>query len=177
MFDSDPIIPSFEAKRILLSHQVDKSHISGGDFRWPFAIAPPSDSISSSSSSSASSLGHQSSNGHSPVSDLNFQLIVTINRRGRLTRNIGYVISISAMTVSLTFCFEFRVKQKIFYVPPPDPSLRSSPAQMSVILPPDTPTSTISSWIPQKLPPVVVRGVLFNEVAVEVECKVSNAIQ
>jgi len=154
VFDSDPIIPSFEARRILLSHQVDKSRISGGEFRWPFAIAPPSDSISSLGSSSGSSLGHQSSNGHSPVSDLKFQLIVTINRRGRLTRNIG-------------------VKQKIFYVPPPDPSLRSSPAQMSVILPPDTPTSTIAScqWTPQKLPPVVVRGVMFGEIAVEVECK------
>ena len=94
VFDRDPIIPSFEAKRILLSHQVDESHISGGKFCWPFAIAPPADSISPLGSSADSSLGHQSSIGHGPVRDLKFQLIVTIYRRGRLTRNVGFVFPI-----------------------------------------------------------------------------------
>jgi hypothetical protein len=178
VFDSDPIIPSFEARRILLSHQVDDSHISGGKFCWPFAIAPPADSISPLGSSADSSLGHQSSIGHGPVHDPKFQLIVTIYRRGRLTRNVGFVVPILYHdSFSLTFYFELRVKQKIFYVPRPDPSLRSSPAQISVNLPPDTPTPTTIPWTPQKLPAVVVRGVMFGQVTVEVECKVSNTIK
>jgi hypothetical protein len=94
VFDSDPIIPSFEAKRVLLSHQVDESHISGGKVCWPLAIAPPADSISPLSSSADSSLGHQSSIGHGRVNDLKFQLIVTIYRRGRLTRNVGFVVAV-----------------------------------------------------------------------------------
>ena len=175
VFDSDPIIPSFEAKRILLSHQVEDSHISGGRFRWPFAIAPPADSISSfGSSASSSSHGHQSSIGH----DLKFQLIVTIYRRGRLTRNVGFVVpTFYHENLSLTSCFEFRVKQKIFYVPRPDPTLRSSPGQISVDLPHVTPTPTTIPWTPQKLPAVLVRGVMFGQVSVQVECKVSNTIK
>ena len=179
VFDSDPIIPSFEAKRILLSHQVEDSHISGGRFRWPFAIAPPADSISSfGSSASSSSHGHQSSIGHGPVHDLKFQLIVTIYRRGRLTRNVGFVVpTFYHENLSLTSCFEFRVKQKIFYVPRPDPTLRSSPGQISVDLPHVTPTPTTIPWTPQKLPAVLVRGVMFGQVSVQVECKVSNTIK
>jgi hypothetical protein len=78
---------------------------------------------------------------------------------------------------SLTIYVEFRVKQKIFYVPQPDPSLRSSPAQMSVSLPGDiapTLAPPMSSWPQQKLPTVIVRGVIFDKVNVEVECKVGN---
>jgi hypothetical protein len=78
---------------------------------------------------------------------------------------------------SLTIYVEFRVKQKIFYDPQPDPSLRSSPAQMSVSLPGNiAPTSapSMSSWPQQKLPTVIVRGVIFDKVNVEVECKVGN---
>lgn len=73
---------------------------------------------------------------------------------------------------------EFRVKQKILYVPRPDLLLRSSPAQISVKLPEDVPPTSIpsmSSWPQQKFPAVVVSGVIFNRAAVEVECKVGNA--
>jgi len=66
------------------------------------------------------------------------------------------------------------VKQKILYVPRPDPSLRSSPAQISVSLPEDVPPTSapsMSSWPQQKLPTVIVRGVIFDRVNVEVECK------
>jgi hypothetical protein len=69
------------------------------------------------------------------------------------------------------------VKQKIFYVPRPDPSLRSSPAQISDSLPGDvapTPAPSMSSWPQQRLPTVIVRGVIFDRVNVEVECKVGN---
>ncbi|KAF8485988.1 hypothetical protein DFH94DRAFT_163201 [Russula ochroleuca] len=150
VFDSDNIIPSFEVKRVLLSQQVDDSHTSNGYFCWPFALLPPADSIPSSGSSADSSYGHQSSFSHGTDSDLKFQLIVTISRRGRLNRNVG-------------------VKQKIFYVPPPDhPVLRSSPAQISISLPD---TTTTSSWTQQRLPPVGMKGLLHGQVYVEVECK------
>ena len=76
------------------------------------------------------------------------------------------------MTVSLKFCFEFRVKQKILYVPRPDPS-----SWISVNHPLDTPTPTAIPWTPQSLPTIVVKGVMFGLVSVEVECKVSNTIK
>jgi hypothetical protein len=175
MFESDPITPSYEARRVLLSQQVDHSHVSGGRFNWPFAIASPTASASSSSGSSVtgSSLGHQSLNGHSIGSVLKFQIIVTIYRRGRLNRNIGFVITVSFHERSLTLCFGFRVKQKLSYVSPPDPSVQSSsPRSLSIDLPYDPPA--IPSWPKQNLPAVLVRGVMFRRVAVEVECQVSN---
>jgi|SRR5712671_2967680 len=112
MFDIDPIIPSFETKRVLLSQQVrvDQSHVSNGIFRWPFAIAPPTASVPSSSSSSSvaeSSHGHQSTNGNSTGSNPRFQLIVTIYRQGRLTPNVGFVVSISCHESSL-IVFQFQ---------------------------------------------------------------------
>lgn len=95
VFDSDLNIPSFEAKRILLSHQVDDSHISGGEFCWPFAIAPPADSISPLNPSADPSLGLRSSiSRRSVVSNLRFQLFVTIYRHGRLARNVWFVVPI-----------------------------------------------------------------------------------
>ncbi|KAI9509804.1 hypothetical protein F5148DRAFT_693119 [Russula earlei] len=151
MFESDPIRPSFETKRILLSQQVDQSHISGGIFRWPFAIAFPTASVSSSSSSTtSSSLGHQSLHANGAGSDPKFQLVVTIYRHGRLTRNVG-------------------LRQKIYYVPPPDPSDPSSPPSTLDVLPHDHPVDT--SWPEQKLPAVLVSGVMFGQVHVEVECR------
>ena len=174
MFVSDPTIPSFESKCILLSHQVDSSHISGEVFCWPFAIASPLDWVSSSRSLPNSTLGHQSSDGHSTLSDPSFQLIVTINRRGRLQRNIVFVPPSSVMAVFFKLFVEFRLKQKVIFVSPPDPSTRT---QISVNLPLDTATTTTPLWTPLKLPKVVVKGVMFGEVRVEVECKVSNTIQ
>jgi len=177
MFDADQIRPSYEARRVLLSQQVDYSHVSGGQFCWPFTIASPTPSTSSSSASSVtdSSLGHTSLNSHSARSDLHFQLIVTIYRRGRLNRNVGFVITISYHERPLTLCFGFRVRQKISYILPPDPSVRSvqsSPQPLSIDLPHDPPP--ILSWPKQNFPPVRVRGVMFGQVSVEVECKVSN---
>lgn len=93
VFDSDPNIPWLEVKRALSSQHVDESQFSGRKFCWPFTITPPPESILSSSSSTGSSIGHQSSNGHTTGGDLKFELIVTIYR-GRLTRNVGSVVSI-----------------------------------------------------------------------------------
>lgn len=99
MFDSDSIIPSYEARRILLPQQIqaDDSNVSGGQFCWPFAIASPTPSALSSSGSSIlpdSSTGRQSSRGHSVGNDPRYELNVTMYRRGRLTRNLGFVITV-----------------------------------------------------------------------------------
>jgi hypothetical protein len=103
VFDSDPITPIFEVKRVLLSQRIDDSHISGGNYCWPFTIVPPTDPDSSTSSLAESSHGHQSSNSHSTGSNLRFQLIVTIHRRGRLTQNVGFVVPILVVMVLLLF--------------------------------------------------------------------------
>ena len=82
------------------------------------------------------------------------------------------------------------MRQRISYVLPPDPSVQSSPPPYSVDLPHDPPAISsqpevvsqsevasqpaISSWPKQSLPAILVSGVLFGEVPVEVECKVSN---
>jgi hypothetical protein len=177
MFDADQIKPSYEARRVLLSQQVDYSHVSGGQFCWPFTIASPTASTSSSSASSVtdSSVGHTSLNSPSAGSDLHFQLIVTIYRRGRLNRNVGFVTTLSCHERPLTLCFGFRVKQKISYIPPPDPSIhlvQSSPQPLSIDLPHDPPV--VLPWPKQNFPPVRVRGVMFGQISVEVECKVSK---
>jgi hypothetical protein len=177
MFDSDPIAPSYEARRNLLPH-VDHSNVSDGHFNWPFAIASPTASASSPSSSpvTGSSLGHQSLNGHSTGSVLKFQLIVTIYRRGRFNWNIGFVITISFHERSLTLYFGFRVTQKLSYVSPPDPSVQSSsPRSLSIDLPYDPPA--ILSWPKQNFPAVVVRGVMFRRIRVELECNVRNRVR
>lgn len=174
MFNSSPIVPSYETRRVLSSQQVvEQSHITGGRLCWPFVFAFPTFPVFSSSSSAAGS--SHSSNAHSTGSDPKFQLVVTFYRRGRLTRNVGFVVSISCRESALTVYFGFRVAHKISYVPPPAPPLRTSPLQISVDLPHEPPTPTPSStWPQQKLPAVHVRGHMFDQVPVEVECRVSK---
>lgn len=160
LFESDPISPSYENKHILLPQQVDESCISGGRFSWPFVFTPPPVLSSSSSSTTASSrgdssLGHLSPSGHRIRPKV--QLIVTIYRRGRLTRNIG-------------------LRQPIHYEPLPDPVITSSPSLLSTELPStnsgESPGLTMdSAWPQQQCPKVVVRGVIFRQLQVNVECK------
>ncbi|KAI0255031.1 hypothetical protein BJV78DRAFT_1151862 [Lactifluus subvellereus] len=148
LFDSDRTIPSGETKRVLLPQNVDSSHISGGQIRWPFSIAPPTAVVSSSSSSSAgSSFSHVSSYRHR--TGPRFQLIVTIYRRGRLTRNVG-------------------VTQQIYYVPLPGSSVPSCSSPISGGRPDGL--TGIPSWQPQEHPSVFVKGVLFDQ-NITVECK------
>ncbi|KAI9439824.1 hypothetical protein H4582DRAFT_2075191 [Lactarius indigo] len=156
LFESDPIIPSYENKQTLLSQQVDESCISGGQFNWPFVFTPPP--VLSSTAVSGygdSSPTHLSPRGHR--SRPKVQLVVTIYRRGRLTRNVG-------------------LRQPIHYVPPPDPVLTSSPSLLSTELPStssgESPGLAVdSSWPQQKCPKVVVRGIIFRRLQVDVECK------
>ncbi|KAH8999895.1 hypothetical protein EDB86DRAFT_618588 [Lactarius hatsudake] len=86
-------------------------------------------------------------------SNLKFELQITIHRRGRLTRKI-------------------RMKQPIRYSTRPD-NLRPDPSCLS--LPPEirprTPRNLPSSWRPNDYPGVIVRGVIFQQQQVEVECK------
>ena len=179
MFDLDPTVPSYEAKRKLLSHQVDNSHISNGQFCWPFSIPSPTTSASSSSASSRASspLRHQSSDCHGTGGDQKFQLIVTIYRRGRLNSNVVFVVVIPCHERSLTLCFGFRMRQKIHYIHTPDPSMRSSPTPVPASLPLPQDLPVIPSWKKQKFPPVLLKGVMFGQAPVEVECKVSNRDQ
>jgi len=152
MLHSDPIRPSFETKCVLLPQQLDDSHrISGGRCCWPFAITPTTPSVLSSDSSSTtgSSLGQRSLRSYGAVADPTLQLVVTIHRRGPLTQNVG-------------------IKQKICYVPSPDPSVRSSPSPISVDVPYGSPAG--SSWPEQIFPLVTARGVIFRQDHVEVEC-------
>ena len=182
------MIPSAETKCVLLPHQVDSSHLSGGEYRWPFSIPPPPVTASSASSSSAghSSLGHRflsspsfrshSSLGHRSYdrkSDPEFKLVVIMHRPGLFTRNIEFVLSIL-----LSECYlpgpscSLRVRQQICYVAPPDPFISLCSSPISFDHPPMLLTDP--SWSPQNYPSVMVRGVMFSERDVEVECKVGN---
>ncbi|KAI0255036.1 hypothetical protein BJV78DRAFT_1151867 [Lactifluus subvellereus] len=149
VFDSHPIIPSGETKRVLLPQQVDVSHFSDGQYRWPFSIPPPAITTSSASSSSVgqSSLGHRSNDRNS---DPEFKLVVTMHRPGLFTRNVA-------------------VRQQIRYVAPPDPSIPPCSSPISFDHPPNLITDP--SWSPQKFPPVMVRGIMFSQHDIEVECK------
>ncbi|KAI0255033.1 hypothetical protein BJV78DRAFT_813439 [Lactifluus subvellereus] len=155
VFESDLIIPSGETKRVLLQQQVDISHFSGGQYRWPFSIPFPPSSISSASSSLAthSSLDHRASCDDN--SNPKFELISTMYRPGLFTRNAS-------------------VRQQICYVAPPAPSIPSCSLPVSLDHPPSPLMDT--SWPHQKLPSVLVKGVMFNQRDIEVECKTSYPV-
>jgi len=179
MFDLDPMVPSYEAKSKLLpqSHQVDNSLISNDQFFWPFSIPSPTTSAPSSSAFSHAepSLRHQSSNGHGADNDRKFQLIVTIYRRRRLNSNVVFVITIRCHERSFTLYFGFRMRQKIHFIHRPDPSMRPSPTPVSVTVPEGPPV--MPSCKEQKFPLALLRGVMFGQAPVEVECEVSNRDQ
>jgi hypothetical protein len=179
MFDLDPSTPSYEAKGKILSHQVDNSHISDDQFCWSFSIPSPTISAppSGTFSLAGSQLGHQSFNGQSTGKKQNFVLIVTINRRGRLNSNIAFVITISYHERSLTLCFDFRRRQEICFIHPPDPTTLSSPTGTPVSVSPPQDPPVMTPWKEQPFPPVLLRGVMFGQFPVEVECKVGNTYQ
>jgi hypothetical protein len=182
LFESDPIRPSYEITNTLSSQQVDESLPSGGQFTWPFAIALPPILSSSAGPSTArhrsdSSFGHPAPRSHS--TGLRGQLIVTIYRRGRLTRNVGYVLSVPLFTsVPFHSKFGFRLTQQIQFVPPPEPVLTASPSLLSTELPSSNSGESRglpadSPWPHQDTPRVIVRGVIFRRLQVDIECKVS----
>ncbi|KAH9025329.1 hypothetical protein EDB84DRAFT_401820 [Lactarius hengduanensis] len=159
VFESDPVIPSYETKRIILPNQVDESCISGGQFSWPFVISPPP-VLSSSPSSTAASGSSDSSLGQYLIRDHHdkpkVQLIVTFCRHGRLTRNLV-------------------LRQPIHYIPPPDPVTTPPP-----LIPTNPPTdpfvdppglSVDPSWAQQTFPVILVKGVMSRQLQVEVTCK------
>lgn len=160
LFESDPIRPSYEITYTLSSRQVDESCTSGGQFTWPFAIALPSilsspTGPSTMSRRSDSSYGHPAPRGRS--TGLRGQLIVTIYRRGRLTRNVG-------------------LTQQIQFIPPPEPVITASPSLLSTELPSSNSGESRglpadSSWPHQDFPRVIVRGVIFRQLQVDIECK------
>ena len=85
------------------------------------------------------------------------------------------MITISCHERSLTLCFGLRMSQKIHFIQPPDPSIRSLPTPVSVRLPQDPPATT--SWKEQRFPPALLKGNMFGQAPAEVECRVSNRYQ
>jgi hypothetical protein len=89
------VIPSGEIRRVVLPHQVDSSHVSGGqlEYRWPFSIHPPVVTTSSARSYSGghSFLGHHS---YDRNGGPEFKLVVTMHRSGLFARHIEFVPSI-----------------------------------------------------------------------------------
>ncbi|KAI9454405.1 hypothetical protein BJY52DRAFT_1417892 [Lactarius psammicola] len=143
LFETDPISPSYETKRTLLSQEVDESCISDGLFTWPFVITPPP--VLSSTSSSTTAPGRTD---YSPT---------PLSPRRYFLQSIVADVLLAILD----------------YVPTPSPSpispvLPSNLLLHSPCLPPmDLP------WPRQKLPAVVVRGVIFGQLQVEVECKLN----
>jgi hypothetical protein len=95
------------------------------------------------------------------------------------------VVTIPCHEGSLTLCFGFRMCQNIHFIHPPDLSTRSSPSPVSVSLPQAPPAlvslpqgpPVVLSWKEKQFPPILLRGVMFGQSLVEVECKVSNIYQ
>jgi hypothetical protein len=70
------------------------------------------------------------------------------------------------------------MRQQISFVLAPNPSVQSEPPAYSVDLPqvPRDPPA-ISSWPRQTFPAVLVKGVMFGQIPVQVVCKVRNRDQ
>ncbi|KAI0258408.1 hypothetical protein BC834DRAFT_975189 [Gloeopeniophorella convolvens] len=150
MYESDPIRPSYETKRSLTPETIDPASyaISNGQVRWPFVMIVPIAAPVLSSGASALSVRAGSSNGHSHGhgSEPKIQLSVTIFRHGRLNQNVG------AGPV------------QIRYSHPPEPSPSSSDESNAPASP---------SWAQQKFPPVLVKGVIFQQWQVHIECRLT----
>ena len=94
MFISNPRNSTYKTKLVLLSEQIEPSHISNNDFCWHFAIGPPPaigspHSPLTGSGQANSPVGRPSLRSHD--SNPKFQLQITIHRRGFLTRKIRSV--------------------------------------------------------------------------------------
>lgn len=85
-----------------------------------------------------------------PDGDLKFELQITIHRCGCFTRKL-------------------RMKQRIRYLTRPDPSILSPLPQTLARNPRNLP----SSWRANDYPGVIVKGVIFQQKQVEVECKLA----
>lgn len=168
MFISDPANPSYKRKVVLLSEQIDDSYISNNEFCGQFAIAPPSATDLAPSPLTPS--GQAKSAAWRPsFGNLKFQLQVTIHRRGLLAPKIRYVFSTQVLPTLSNF--RFRMKQPIRCMRRPDPStLFPIPFSRTLREPP-------LSWTEKKCPEVIIRGDIFHNVRVEVECKVSGKYQ
>ena len=81
--------------------------------------------------------------------------------------------------------FDFRMSQKIDFIHPPDLSTGSSHNPVAVSLPQGPPAlvslpqdpPAVLSWKEKDFPPILLRGVMFGQAPVEIECKVGNIYQ
>ncbi|KAH9020215.1 hypothetical protein EDB85DRAFT_2153196 [Lactarius pseudohatsudake] len=171
VFISDPTNPTYKTKLVLLSEQIDSSHISNKEFCWRFAIGPPSPTYSPPSPLTAPeqanpSVGRPSLRSHD--SNLKSQLQITIHRRGCLTRKLRSV-SFTRPPPWPTHKFRSRMKQPIRYIIRPDPSTLSPAFSLA--------RKPLLSWTENTCPEAIVRGTIFNQIHVEVECKASSKYQ
>ncbi|KAI0254970.1 hypothetical protein BJV78DRAFT_1180287 [Lactifluus subvellereus] len=88
-------------------------------------------------------------------------------RPGLFTRNIVFVLS-----TLLSECYFTGHPRQICYVAPPDPSI--PPCSPPVSFDHAHKLLTDPSCSPQKFPSVMVRGVMFPQRDIEVQCEVSN---
>lgn len=154
MFDSDLTNPTQTAEVVLSSGQIDPSHIINDEFCVHFSIAPPTTTALDS--------------------NLKFELQITIRRRGCLNRKIKFVTSTHCLRRHLlTVDLNLRMKQWIMYSTRPDTPNVSPLLQTPARKPRNLP----SSWKANDYPGVIVKGVIFQQDQVEVECKVSNEYQ
>ncbi|KAI9437277.1 hypothetical protein H4582DRAFT_2058272 [Lactarius indigo] len=145
-----------ETRLMLSSEQVRRSHTSNGEFRWHFAISPPTMAGSSPGTLppelASSTLGRPSQ--RDLGNNQEFQLQVTIHRRGCFTGKISFWV---------------RMGQSIHYISDP-----------SKYLLPQTPPGPLrnlpSPWIENKCPEVIVRGVIFGRREIEVGCRNSYPV-
>ena len=145
---------------MLLSGKSVPSHVlnDSEEFRGSFAIPPLSTTA--------------------PDDNLKFELQITIYRRGIFTRKLKFVLSthLSVLSPLRTDDFDLRMRQRIRYsawpLARPIPSTLSPLAQN----PAKNPRNPPSSWKANDYPGVIVKGVIFQQHLVEVECKASKKI-
>ncbi|KAI9451459.1 hypothetical protein BJY52DRAFT_100985 [Lactarius psammicola] len=146
---SDAVEQASETKLKLSSEEVRRSHTSNGEFRWHFALSPPTTagpSLLTASEQANSTLRYSPIQSHDR--NQNFQLRVTIRRRFSMRK--------------------IRMKRSIRYIPRPGDLSTPLPPPQTIAI---TPRNLPSSWTGNKCPEVVVRGVIFGLREVEVECR------
>lgn len=139
-----------ETKLVLSSEEVRRSHTSNGEFRWHFAISPATAPRPLTAQEQADFNPRHTSRRNQDGYP-NFQLQLTIHRRGLFIRKI-------------------KMKRSIRYTPRPPPggvSTHFPPPQTVATVPRNLP----SAWTENKCPAVIVRGAIFNLREVEVECR------
>ncbi|KAI9437276.1 hypothetical protein H4582DRAFT_1959002 [Lactarius indigo] len=147
VLDSNTVKQASKTKLKLSSEEIHRSHTSNGQFRWQFAIYPPTTTGSSLSPLTASEQANSTLRRPSTLNHQSFQLRLTIHR--------GF------------FLPKIRMKRSIRYVPRPGDLSTPLPSPLSPAVTP----RNLPPWTGNKCPEVIVRGVIFGRRDIEVECR------